>query len=330
MATTGKHVYQKPNTVETYDRTHGFTTSNNEYIAAFKKFRDKTASTFAEIVSQNLKDKEHFTILDVGAGHGDFFLLPLIEALANYKTMHAVCMDNSKEMKKEFEKRITLRPTIQSRLQSEALKYNYIMKDIDSMWLNDEKPTDWIENSLKDEKFNIILMMALLNHTMNWRLILEFVLESFLSNDGYIVFSERNGIDSNILDGNFSLIGNSEKKPHENWKAIWQCYYAERKRIARPWEPEISISDYGAVISFLKSRGFTTALNENASWEVSYQKEEIVSWLEEPVFSNFQRSKSEMLTESEIKMLASAVEEKISEDQYTIQEGWRIIALRRT
>ena len=325
-------VYQNKNAVEIYDRTHGFTTIDNKYIAAFEQFRDETASSFAGIVSQNLKDKD-LNILDVGAGHGDFFLLPLIEALANYKPMHAVCMDNSREMEDEFKKRIALRPTIQSLLQSKDLEYNYIMKDIDSMWLNDEKPTNYInENSLKDDKFDIILMTALLNHTMNWRLILEFILESLLSNDGYIVFSERNGIDSNILDGNFSLIGNSEKKPHENWKAIWQCYYAERKRIGRPWEPEISISDYGAVISFLKSRGFITALNENASWEVSYQKEEIVSWLEEPVFSNFQRSltKSEILSESEIKMLASAVEEKISEDQYTIQEGWRIIALRRT
>ena len=327
MATS---VYQNENSVKNYDRTHGVTTIDNKYIAEFEQFRDETASSFAGIVSQNLKDKD-LNILDVGAGSGDFFLLPLIEALAkhNMEKMYAVCMDNSKEMKNEFKERITLssRPIIHSLLQSKNLKYNYLMKDIDSMWLTDEKPTDYInEHSLKGDKFDIILMTALLNHTMNWRLILEFVLENLLSNDGYIVFSERNGIDSNMLDGNFRLIGNSEKKPYENWKAIWQCYYAERKRIGRPWEPEISISDYGAVIFFLNSRGFTTALNENASWEVSYQKEEIVSWLEEPVFSNFQRS----LTKSEIKMLASAVEEKISEDQYTIQEGWRIIALGRT
>lgn len=324
MATS---VYQNKNSVEIYDRTHGFTTIDNKYIAKFEKFRDETASSFAKIVRRCSDDKDYINILDVGAGHGDFFLLPLIEALANYKTMHAVCMDNSREMEDEFKKRIALRPTIQSLLQSEDWEYNYIMKDIDSMWLNDEKPTDWInKNSLKDERFDIILITALLNHTMNWRLILEFVLENLLSNDGYIILSERNGVDSNILDGNFSLIGNSEKKPHENWKAIWQCYYAERKRIGRPWEPEISISDYGAVISFLKSRGLTIALDKNANWEISYQKKEIFSWLEEPVFSNFQRS----LTDDEINELVKAVSKKISNNEYPIHEGWRIIALRRT
>lgn len=321
-------VYQNKNAVEIYDRTHGFTTIDDKYIVAFEQFRDETASSFAGIVSQNLKDKD-LNILDVGAGHGDFFLLPLIEVLAEHKMkkMYVVCMDNSDEMKAEFETRITLRPTIQSLLQSEDLKYNYIMKDIDSMWLNDEKLTDWInKNSLKDEKFDIILMTALLNHTMNWRLILEFVLESLLSNDGYIVLSERNSFDSKVLDGNFSLIGASKEKVNESWKAIWRHYYLERKSIGTPWEPEISISDYGAVISFLKSRGFSTVLDEKASWKVSYQKKEIVSWLEKPVFSNFQRS----LTDNEINKLAKAVSGKISNNDYTIHEGWRIIALRRT
>jgi len=310
-----KHVYQNKEAVRIYDRSHGLKGKNEKYIKEFKQFRNQVVDKIVDKVNQSFSLTQTLRILDIGVGHGDYILIPLLTELTkNNKEVYVIGIDNSNEMLDFF------KANYGKVINTRKIKIKTMYKDIEQMWLEGD-----YKNSFNKDGFNLILLMGVLHHVTNWRLILEFVVNAFLAQDGYILLSERN-YESDFLDGNFyqnSTMGGS------HWKEIWKHYYKNRIHIGIPWEPELRISDYSPVFYTLILNGFQKVFEIKDSWKICYKKNEFLKWLSEPAFSNFYR----FLKNDDIKKLHKMIKEYLCEKKFpsdvNVQEGWKVVMFRR-
>jgi SAM-dependent methyltransferase len=305
-----EHVYLQKGAVELYERTHGFYDheGNNTKMA-------KLCSDVNGFILNELVQNESVTLLDLGVGRGDWVFLPLaLKLIAKNKLDFAVGIDNSLEMLNYLKGSLSRNDYTEldwtgEEISSPHCKIIVVNKDIEELVYK------W-SPSKGFQRFDLLILMGSLHHLINWRQTINVITNAFLKHGGLVLIFERNA-DGYFVDGNFykHLIDNK-------WKDLWSSYYRERATKGAPWEPEIRISDYGPLIHTLLDKGFTLKQTFEDSWEVFYTREEISSWLANPVFSNFFRS----LDTSIIEELKNIPEEEDKKDRIfpiTVNEGWK-------
>jgi len=308
-------VYDNEYAVENYLMTHGLADEKGKLLTKFVEFREKVVKNIAGSIWKDFKstkkspqDKLH--IMDIGVGSGEFLFISFIEELVKQKendqSIECCCIDNSEKQLEKFGENIEA-------ISDDNLTIALRKEDIEKKWL---------KNELVKKKYDVIILIATLHHLINWRLILAFIADQLLVKRGALIFCVRTGCGA-ALDGNFYTNPISESE----WEKVWLYYYQCRKEIGKPWEQEISISDYNAVFCSLIQNGFEIEYRKEGCWPINYKSEELISWLKEPVFSNFQHA----LTSEEIKKLADKFKNEFltNETTFSVNDGWEIVMLRR-
>ena len=335
----GKHVYQVENAVAKYDRSHGFVDLQGKEFPKVSEFRTTIINYIYSLIEND--DTSSVSVLDVGVGHGKWLFIPLIlRLLKANKLKCAIGIDNSDKMLSHLKENllaedistVTLEmPNINNISANAGASSPFVYSmhyDIEELVYNctlSEVKAD------KMPKVDILLLMGVLHHTINWRQTLHVIVDSFLRTGSYIILSERD-CESDYIDGNFYQQFNSTenkkcKDPEKSeWCKIWRQYYELRAKEDAPWNPEISVSDITPVLHSLYNGGFNLIGGKPfyERWKVKHDYSEISNWLNEPVFANFFRS----LSSASIKKIAAKITEK-DLGSISVNEGWKFYILRK-
>ena len=311
------HVYCTNEAVKKYDRSHGLVKNSESWVNEAKDF----FNYIAVYLNEQLGEKVSVSVLDIGVGHGGLLFIPLIAGLRDSnkdRVKAAVGIDNSKLMIQDLINNIKNHGLNYEETELDDLYKDTLPEDISVINADIEQFVyEW--NPQKNPyKFDVVILMGFLHHTINWRQTLNVIVNSFLYLDSFVVIAERN-FESSFLDGNFYR----DIDKSTPWRNLWLDYYKKRDRKGFPWVPEIRISDYDPVLCSLLEMNFVVNMEFEKNWAIEYKKEEISEWLEKPVFSNFYRSLD--------KTIIDELKETVNiPDNISGCEGWRIYILKRS
>lgn len=312
-----EHVYLQSGAARNYERSHGFYDHEGKATEMVE-----LCQTVQDFLFKKLNPKENVTVLDIGVGRGDWIFLPLIQKLkASNKLAFAVGIDNSLEMLQYLKGDLK---GLDNYMGMEWDGTNITFPQNDLIIVNkdiEELVYKWSPTKAL-QRFDLVIMMGSLHHLINWRQTINVVINAFLDSSGFILIFQRNA-DSDFVDGNFY-----KRLINSRWRELWACYYRERAKMGAPWEPELRISDYSPLVHALLDEGFSLEGDFESSWDVTYSKEEIIDWLETPVFSNFFRSLDTAMI-NQLKSVPEKKDEELSIFPLTIKEGWKFSIFRR-
>ncbi len=312
------HVYCTKEAVKKYNRSHGLVKNGGSWVNKAKVFFNGVA------MELNKQLGEEVSVLDIGVGHGGWFFIPLIISLRNScekRLKAAVGIDNSKLMIQDLINNIGNHKLNYKEINLEDLFKDTLPTDISVINADIEQFVYEWDPQKNPYKFDVVILMGFLHHTINWRQTLSVIVNSFLCPDSFVVIAERN-FDSSFLDGNFYR-DIDKNTPSTPWRNLWLNYYKERGREGFPWVPELRISDYDPVLCSLLEMNFVIKMKSEKTWFIEYKKAEISQWLEEPVFSNFYRSLNKTIIDKLKKTVSIP-------DNISVCEGWRIYILKRS